>query len=404
MIYFKNKFNSIINFTLGFPKGMYIIFLNIFSKKKINLVKIFSSKFGHFLLNTESFLRTKFSSKKIFIFFTEKKIDNQELLELWKKKIYIVNFNTGFFLSKCVSFLNWSYYDLRDFIFINKKILRYKNFLFSYKTKKPDDFQISKNYFTCSIRSSNYNKHYQLYEPISKYNYQSWRDTNIENFNDAISKFLSVNNSNYKSYLVNKLVKSESILKNNKKFFFFSKAQYKLDKIFDLIINSKFHVSSSTGIDMVALLNNIPTAHLNTTLGVGFHGINFQDKSIICPLNIFSLSEKRILSLSEHVSLLKEIEDKFKVDRLEGELQKKYNVKYTQLKSDEIFNAIKEIHNLSKGKNILSNTDKILQKKFWSIYPKVWWFFKSKLVFNQKTNRVIVSPYFLKKYNSSYLK
>ena len=100
-----NKLKSLIKIIKGSSLGLFIIIQFIISNKKTNIVKLFSSKFGHFLVNTEIFLRERYNNKENFIFFTEETIDNKLLLNLWNKKLKITSYNVGFFLQKCSFFL-----------------------------------------------------------------------------------------------------------------------------------------------------------------------------------------------------------------------------------------------------------------------------------------------------------
>tara|TARA_A100001011_G_scaffold383407_1_gene454574 strand:- start:407 stop:1597 length:1191 start_codon:yes stop_codon:yes gene_type:complete len=392
-----NKLKSLIKIIKGSPLGLFIIIQFIISNKKTNIVKLFSSKFGHFLVNTEIFLREKYSSKENFIFFTEETIDNELLLNLWNKKIKIISYDVGFFLQKCSFFTNWKYYDLRDFTFPrNKKKYRDKNYLFP---KKQINFDRGK-YFTCSIRTSNYNKYTQLFNKKELDSFQSWRDTDINNFLLAMSRATS---KKMQAIIINKLFKNNLKKKKHKNLIFHK--NYDLEKIFNYVINSKFHLASSTGIDSISYLNNIPTAYVNGTLGLGFHSISFSDLSIFCPLNIYSVSEKKILSLKEHIKLLKDLQKKFNIDRLELEHQKYYGVRYEKQSSDEIYNVILEIKKLSQNKNFLKKKDITLQKKFWKIYPDKWYFnYTNACIFNKRLNKTIISPYFLRKYERIYFK
>ena len=395
-----NKVKSLYRLFKGCPFAVIIILSSFFSKKKINLVKLFSSKFGHFLVNTEIFLREKYNPNQTFIFFTEDVVDNEELFNLWKKKIFIISSSTGYFLYKILPFLNWKYYDLRNFTFpkeINK--FRNKNFLFNIKKSKSKK---KYSYFTSSIRKSNYHKLTQLNNENDPDPYQSWRDTNLNNFFLALFKAINKNN---RSFLINKFFDIKFLKRYKKDYLYYYKKNYNLEKIFSLILNSKFHLSSSTGIDVVSYLNNIPTAYVNGTLGLGFHSISFSDQSVFCPLNIYSVKEKKIISLKKQVELLKDLQKKFKIDRFEKIHQKYYGIRYLNQTSDEIYNIIMEIDKLSSGKNILNKPDEILQKKFWKIYPNKRFMKSSKTwIFDKRLNRTIISPYFLRKHQKLYLK
>ena len=175
------------------------------------------------------------------------------------------------------------------------------------------------------------------------------------------------------------------------------------NKVFNLTLGSKFHLASCTGIDSISYLQNIPTAYINGTLGLGFHSVSFSDKAIFCPLNIYSFKKKQILSLKEQIDLLRHLQKKFNIDRFEAKHQKYYDIKYVQQSYDEILNIIIEIDKLSSGKNIMTKFDESLQNKFWNIYPNKWFTVSKTCVFNKQFNKTILSPYFLRKHRKLYL-
>ncbi len=87
-------------FFIGFPTYL-------FNYKKLikieYVVYLFSSRFRHFLLNTEIFLRDTKSTEK-YLFVCEDQIDNSDLLNIWLKYIDIWPNSLGnfmrFFLKK----------------------------------------------------------------------------------------------------------------------------------------------------------------------------------------------------------------------------------------------------------------------------------------------------------------
>jgi putative glycosyltransferase (TIGR04372 family) len=380
------KIINILKFIFGFLPALTIFLLFRIKFKKIALVSLFSSKFGHFYVNTEYFLRKK-NNKYFYIYYTEQIIDNIYLLKAWKKKIFIVPYFIGFSLFKLRNILKLKSFNCRNFSAIDRKSFLSKKIL----TKKINRDQF---FFTCSIRNNYYQKKNQLQSD----EHQNYRDTNIKDFNNAILKFINETNE-MNGVLINsnggKLIQNKSI--SNKKFSYNDSSNF--DDLLSLISRSSFHFGSSTGVDTLAFTHNIPTALFNAILGSSFNFINYPSKCIILPTIMMYKKSQKIIGLKRNIEIIKFMEKKFKKDRLDFEEQENLNIVYKKSTRDEMYNLLKEIYLYSRDLLKLSTKQKKLQNKFWSIYPVVQKeVLSKKIVSDQKIFKPLISPYYLKKY------
>jgi len=380
------KVKNLIKLILGFIPAITILLYKKFFYKKIIIVSLFSSKFGHFYSNTENFLRKNYSKKAFFIFYPEEIVDNNYLLKEWKKKIFIVPNFIGFSLFKLSTILNVKFYNCREYSAIDRKSFLGKGFLV-----KKRKFNV--NYFTCSIRTSLYHKKFQ----VKFNNYQEYRDTDLKNFKLTISKFLN-KKKNFQATLINS--NAEKLFQNNiNKINFKLNRSKKFEDILNLISNSNFHFGASTGVDTIAFSHNTPTALFNMVLGSSFNFINYPSKCIVSPMLLIEKKSEKVFKLKKYIKLIKFMENNYQKDRFDYEDQVKFKVDYKSNSEDEMYNLLNEVYLLSKGMLKLTNKEKKLQNKFWSIYPIVQRDVLTKQILSdQKKFKPIISPYFLNKH------
>jgi hypothetical protein len=380
-----------------------IIFFRIkIKKKKIILAKLFNTKFGHFYFNTENFLKYKFRKKNLIIFYPEEPFDRNyyELKEEIKKFGLIISFGAGFFFTKFAKFLGWEFCDLRNYTFLKQKKDYFKTPNLFFEKKNSSFFYNKMQIATFSIRTSSYN---YLTSPhnFGKDPFAKWRDTNQKDLIFGLKKFNLQKQYNF--FLINDKIKETGFLnkiKSEKNIKWFDQENYSLKKIFNIVSNAKFHLASATGIDTFAYTNNIPTAVMHQTLGGGIQSIYYSKKIIVCPMNLFSIKKKRILTLNEQLDYHQHLQKNHNIDRFELDMQKKYKCFYLKSSWDEIFHLLQEIDSYVQDKPIFcKKNDKILQNLFWKRYPDKWFYPGVKQPIFEKTHGVIISPYFLRKYN-----
>ena len=387
------KIKSLLKFSIGLIPALYILYKFKLKYEKVILVYMFSSKFGHFYTNTELYLRSQYSNKNGYIFYPEEIIDNKNLLNEWKKIIYVTHNLIGFALSKITNIFNIQKVNLRDYSAINRKEFFKKGYLV--KEKKP-----LKNFFTCSVRLSKYQKLNQLQE----LDYQSYRDTDVDNFNYAISKFLN-EKKNMKSLLINSNADYLFDTKNKLKIDSFSyNASDKIDVLVDKFCKSSFHFGATTGVDTVGFAQNVPCGLYNMILCATFNFLTYPSKCIVSPLLLYNEKNKKYLSLKKNIELNKFMEKNFKKNRFDLEDQKKFNLKYIKNSKDEMYNLLIETHLISSENLILTEEEKKMQELFWKNYPLIE---KDPLtgvvMSDQRSFKPLISPYFLNKHRNFYL-
>lgn len=399
------KFRILLHIFFSVSEILFLFFKTKFQNKKVILAKLFNTKFGHFYFNTENFLKYKYNKKNLILFYPGEPFDNNfnDLKKEIKKFGLIISFGSGFFFSKFFKILKWEFCDLRQFTIIKKKQDLFKKPNLFYKKKKSF---FCDNLVTFSIRTSAYNALTSNHK-FGKDPFQSWRDTNQTDLLMALKKFNL--GKKYNFFLINDKIRETKIfnkIKSQKNINWLDQHNYQLNKIFNIVSNSKFHLASATGIDTFAFNNNIPTAIMHLTFGGGLPSIYYPKKTIVCPMNLFSIKKKKILNIVEQLKYHAELQKNHNIDRFEksGEvnLQKMYKCFYLKSSWDEIFHLLLEIENYAQEKKIFSKQDEINQKKFWRYYPDKWFYPGIKQPVFEKSHGLIISPYFLRKY-SKYL-
>lgn len=329
-----------------------IKYRKFFKKKKI--IFLFSSRFGHFIQNTEITLR-ELSRKEIneTVFALDRKIDNLELLRIWEKyDLDFCSYEFGKFLSyfkkKNYFFNHWNTVPQKK-TFIFKKVL--KNII---NKKKFFDFE----YNSITFRDSNYN--------LINYNNSggSFRDTKKKDIKKIIT------------YFNKKKIKIIKVNKSEKKIFGINdygyNKNYKLDDALCIINGSKIHIGSSTGLDMAAGIFDKPMINPNTLLGNNLISRLYTFPTFILPINLKFKKTKKIVPLSKQIEYLKIAEKKKIINHLDYDLQKLFAVYYETNTYDEIISTYKEYVIFLKNNLKVNKVLKKYQDKFWSIYPKIY--------------------------------
>ena len=365
----------------------------LFNRKLLNkkyVVYLFSSRFGHFLQNTEIFLRNK-KNLKDYIFVTESIIDNKELLELWSKYIDIYPMFIGDFLR---FFLKKKDIHLRPYIvpqdkkFQESRIL--KNIFLSPDKKKISKF-VNKKYITISFRDSAYNK--KFHNTGSR---DSYRDTNNSDMKKVINYF---SKKNYTFIKINTSFKKFNC--PNIFDYGFSK-NYNLETALEFIKNADYHIGSNTAIDTYAAFIDKKIILSNVLLGASFPSRLHTSPCLFTPINIFYKKNNKFVPLSKQIEFLKYSEQKFNVSHFSKDSLRFFGI-YAQTNSyDEIIDTAEEYQKLVKNSFLLDKNLKDKQKLFWKIYSETWSIIdrNEKIVINSKNfkGNLILSEKYTKKY------
>lgn len=365
--------------------------------KNIKLVYLFNAKFGHFYLNTEIFLRENSDSESMMLYFhgSSGVVDTEELSKIWKKKIKINSWGVGQLFSIAARFFNWTivkaptftrdrekYESTSFFINLVENQQAHLNWLYE---------RTGANIHVCfSVRDSSYQKENQ------NYNTQIWRNTHVNVFNTTVDWLME---QGFAVVLANRGVEPW-LTKENKLYFDYSKSkELSIEREVSFIMGSALYVGSTTGVDMIPLSNKKQVLLTNVTLGNSFQTVTFTRPTIVIPQKLYSTKLGRFLRLSEYLSLLRDVELNFNIDRFEPFHQSQFGVLPIQPSEDEILEGVKESLALSRNEAIFLNDDLSNQEKFWDIYPKEY-SFKSDFRFpkaHTSPHLAIISPYFLRK-------
>lgn len=358
--------------------------------QKLIFVLTHSSKFGHFLINTENYVNENREALNQSIFTCEGIVDTDHLFRKWEKHINIYRNFSG--LAKIYSRYFPFFFSLQStreakYYYPGEWYNSFSNFTFydehnTEEAKKMLESLKIEKYITITIRDSNY-----VLNSVQKYNPQTWRDPFYSEFIEVFEYLL---NQGYGIIILNstkfdisrfsgKLVRFESYFGED------------LDSQIFLIKNATLHIGSCTAIDVVAFYYRKYTALLHVPLGLPFSTAVTKFANIL-PLKYFLIKERRFLRLSEYFTMLNFLGAR---GRFEFENQKTLGIIAIPNDSSEILNCVKEsLETIEKGKLILASKAPELQQAFWNIYPNPW-IWNDQIIHRLPTS-VSVSDYYLK--------
>lgn len=378
-------------FFIGFPTYL-------FNYKKLikieYVVYLFSSRFGHFLQNTEIFLRDVKSTEK-YLFVCEDQIDNLDLFNIWSKHINIWPNSLGNFMR---FFLSKKPIHIKSLtVPQNKKYLKnrvIKNIKLNPDYKVLQNFK-KKKYVTVTIRDSKYNE--KMYNDFR----DPFRNTKIKDFKKTIN---SLNKGNLNFVKVNKSFKKINIRNFTD---YGSSNNYNLDTAFSLINEAYYHIGSSTGLDVYAAFADKQLVIFNVFFGSNFMSRLHTVPSMFIPINTFYKKTNRIVPLRKQFEMYNISEKKFNLPHF-GKKEMDYFGIYQETNSfDEMKNAIKEYEKLINNSFSLDKETKNVQKSFWKNSPKTWNYnneIKKINFFNKKfKGSFLISKYYVHKYKEFLL-
>lgn len=369
---FKLKFllSNFLSLFLEFPRGFLDVFVWIlYGRKKIIVVKLFSRKFGHFLMNTESFLvdlGKPSEDLKVLYFLDKMPYDNHQLKKVWSEHLTMRPFGR---------LIAWSFianWDSRIQVVDYPVTWSQSGALFK------ADFGDS--YFYRAVRKKvNYSAELMLKSdrPIvaitvrhSSYqanamsgSLQSWRDNDLSVVNQVTD---SLTSSGFQVVLANNIpdLKIRKFLSSN-----LVMQDWSLIQQAKLFERAKFVLCGATGVDWIPLMQGCPAVLYNWQLGTSFPSIIVRSKSILVPQKVFNIGSNRFLDLKEYVALLKKIETEYGIDRLEDDVQLALGVRTIHPNSSEIMSAVRRLEGwMSDDRSI----DIRSIRDSWNGYPRVW--------------------------------
>lgn len=387
-IYFKLKREGIWNFTrlaiarslanlIAFPIALIIFALSPFIK--IRFIRLFSTRIGHYALNTELFLCAKDinlynEGKKITLFYTQpgQRICNAQLHKMWKRVIFIIPFSliTNQIDKFLMIFLGDNYskdsykqifesstggHDRWGFIYNTKK----GHLLFTAEEKHKGEVLMEKlgipkdALFVCLIgRDSNYLK---THLPNTDWTYHNYRDVDINSYIKA-AEFLAMNG--YYVVRIGRYVNAKLNVKNPK---IIDYANSELCSDFlDIYLSSKcyFMISTGCGLDSVSHVFRRPVLITNVPLcDVRSYYFYWQ---LFIPKKLIDLTTGSLVSFKKMYETFPNTLHRNEINNV----LKQKNWEFVDNSPDEIVDAVKEMLEQLKG-SVDFQYDSKLHEKFW---------------------------------------
>jgi hypothetical protein len=328
----------------------------IIFKRPCEIVILYGSRFGHLLTNTEYYLQNKFQleeiNKKIYYVIISKEIDSIELKEIIEKayKIKIITGIQAMGLYCAGKILGWAITDIAP---------QSEPLTIPFKSKCAEYIKnriTSRPHVTMSLRNGGYSKN------IQKGDDTTWRDTPEESLRSSIEKILDLG---YDIYLVNLCLNTKKIVEYGVS----DKSKISLKERWGLISNANFHIGTSTGLDLCAIISKVPTCNLNGFFGPSLNSPLYSDLvGFMLPMNMFYAPEGRFCGPMEKIQILKKIEAEYKESSIIHPAIVSQGYHYLPNSEQSVFDAISELMDYV-GKPAEPTKD---QELFWDVYPHEW--------------------------------
>lgn len=364
---------------LAIPIVLGITFVSPFVR--IRLINLFSSRIGHYSINTELILCAldmKLDNDKHLktLFYTEpnQPICNLQLHQMWKRVIPISPFSTvaadvdSFLLriggkayrNSPIKTLQIDCRDRYNFLERIKKC----HLTFTPKEEERGR-ELTKELgvpfgapFVCLlVRDSNY---LNTYMPSVDWSYHIYRDAEISTYR------LAANYLAERGYFVIRMGKAvkEPFLADDSRIIDYANSQLRSD-FMDIYLSAhcSFFLSTCTGLDSVARVFRKPLVITNLVLA-DFD--IWHPWKLFIPKKILNVERNEILTIKEMNRLYYEMEEKKQIPKLMQER----GLSYIDNTSEEIKDLVEEMIGRLMEAWVTSEEDEMLQRQFWKGYPK----------------------------------
>ncbi len=371
---------SIINL-LAFPIALIIIALSPWIH--IRLIRLFSSRIGHYALNTEFLLcmleEQKYKNKKYCkLFFypvSTNTICNLQLHRMWKRVIPILPF--AFLchqIDRFVCYLGGKKYSddpLRIFSvaegyqdrwqFLDKTTQCHLSFTAAEKRQAETilrklSIPAAAPYVCLLMREADY---LNIHMPTMNWSYHDYRNVNIENYYEA-AHYLA--KQGYRVIRMGKHVKTKFDVPH-KNIIDYANSPFRSD-LMDIYLTAHctFMMSTSTGLDAIAqmfrrpiLVTDFPLCDLKTWL----------KWDLVIPKKILNVHNNQLITFKEMY-----LEHNICQTEIVNRFQKKQWV-FIDNTEQELLHSVEEMVKRLNNEWRESAEDRLLQQQFWSHYPLV---------------------------------
>lgn len=372
-------FIRVISKILAIPMTFFILFIS--PLVRIRFIKLFSSRIGHYSVNTEIILcaldmnlGSEHRCKAFFYISPREPICNTQLHQMWKRTIPILPFSSIIAQVDCFllrfggeKYKNYPIKKLQEGCEDRYNLLekvKKCHLIFTQQEEKrgralmkelglPEEAP-----FVCLlVRDSNY---LNTYMPSIDWSYHVFRDAEINSYQLA-STYLA--EKGYYVIRMGKFVK-EPFFVNNPKVIDYAASHLRSD-FMDIYLSARcfFYISTCTGLDSVARVFRKPMVVTNLVL-VDFD--IWHPWKLFIPKKIMDINKNKILNCKEMKELYFQMRLKKKIPQL---LQEK-NLRYIDNSPEEIKDVVVEMLEQLTGSFENLEEDEWLQQKFWQNYPK----------------------------------
>lgn len=347
---------------------------------KLRFGQIQNSVFGHYLFDTEYYLRKKSINNLCFDFFYfHSKIKINSFLDKLVKRNFNINFIFYFFhLNSKIFFKNTNsvilnpstardsegiFYKTRSQLILRKNELKEGN-----KFLKKIGLKKNQKYVCLINRDESYKKKY-ISELVAKKNwkYHDYRNSDINDYKRAINYLLK---KNYFVIRMGKGVKDKLNLKH-KNFLDYAKSKYRSDflDIF-LMSNSFFNIVSESGLLLTSHIYNVPNCFVNLAVIKGCQ--TWYNKNLAIFKKIWSIKDKKFLSLKE-INLLSDPKN-YSSPYIRNYntvyfFEDKQKYKIINNTSKEILDAVIETEKKTIQNNWSKRSISYMERLFWNNFP-----------------------------------
>ena len=369
----------LLNKMMAIPVACAIIFVSPLIR--IRFIKLFSSRIGHYSINTEIILcaldlrlEKDKRCKTFFYISSNEPICNMQLHQMWKREIFILPFSS--LITNIDNFLlrfggkkykNYSIKKLQDNCEDRYNLLeRIKKCHLSFtqqeenrgKTLLEELGVLQGAPFICLlVRDSHY---LNTYMPSVDWAYHSYRDADINSYQVAANYLAE---QGYYVIRMGKFVK-DPFVTHHAKVIDYANSKLRSD-FMDIYLSAYcfFFISTCTGLDSVARVFRKPL--LVTNLVLADFDI-WHPWQLFIPKKIMDLKTKKLLTLKEMHQLYFEMRPKKQIPQL----MKKKELCYVDNTQEEIKDSVEEMLKRLKGVWKTTPENELLQQVFWRDYPK----------------------------------
>jgi putative glycosyltransferase (TIGR04372 family) len=341
----------------------------------LRFCRIPSRRVGHLILDADQYLNNSKKNPGLDIFFLEKPVSNMELINLFKRHIFILPelFILPFIILNKIKFLGNASHIFTMSNHEGWTCRSRKNENFQYFNSRDNErgefflknLGITKNdKFVCILcRDSTYvenlfKKKTYDFDYLERGDSSTFRNCNIENFRSVCEYLLS---KGYYVFRLGEKVSGPFIIKN-KNFFDYSTNGMR-NEFLDIYLGGKceFFLSTGSGIDSIAEVFHRPRVYVSNArlayIPIYYH------KQLTISKHFVKINDNSKLTLSEIFDLNLPMATK-------NSQFKEKKIKLIENNSDEIKDATIEMIDLINNNFILSEEKTFYEKKFWTLFKK----------------------------------